>query len=205
MLNKFLLPALLLFCTSTSGQSYFYDSQYYDSPLLVEAGLSSGVMNCLTDLGGKPGKGKGFIEDVNWSSTRLCGGLHVGILYRYTIGARLELTFGSVRAADSVLKGDHSVGRHRFNRNLHFRSRIKELSLLTEWHPLLLFGSYAASTQFSPDLLAGIGIFAFDPETIHNGRRIALRPLRTEGQAFREYPHGRPYGRSQLNWSVGAG
>jgi hypothetical protein len=50
-----------------SAQYYFYDNNYYETPILFELGASVGVMNCLTDLGGGKGVGKKFVKDVNMS------------------------------------------------------------------------------------------------------------------------------------------
>ena len=57
----------------SDAQYYFYDDQYYDNPVIIEIGGSIGIMNCLTDLGGKKGIGKKFIKDLNLINNRLCG------------------------------------------------------------------------------------------------------------------------------------
>src|SRR5690349_655083 len=104
-MNKSLLLIILLYCTSPCfSQSYFYDNRYYDRLFLIEAGISVGEMNCLTDLGGKPGHGKPFFKDINWNCTRPCGGVYAGFLYRYTVGLRIEAVIGGVNGADSLLK-----------------------------------------------------------------------------------------------------
>ncbi|MEI9957877.1 MAG: hypothetical protein WDM90_16615 [Ferruginibacter sp.] len=66
----------LFFCTAqkTTAQYYFYDNNYYDNPLVYEAGASVGIMNCFTDLGGKKGKGKKFIKDLNLGNSQFAGG-----------------------------------------------------------------------------------------------------------------------------------
>ena len=43
------------------AQFYYYNDKYYDNPLAFEAGGSAGLMNSLTDLGGKKGIGKNFV------------------------------------------------------------------------------------------------------------------------------------------------
>ena len=43
---------LTAFGTRANAQYYYYDNNYYDSPLLFEIGGSAGVMNCLSDVGG---------------------------------------------------------------------------------------------------------------------------------------------------------
>jgi hypothetical protein len=206
MKKNLLLVILLAFSPVCFSQSYYYDNRYYDRLLLAEAGLFSGGMNCLTDLGGKPGKQKPFYNDINWSCTRPCAGVHASILYLYTIGLRFEAMIGTVNGADSLLRKNIGDAIHRFQRNLHFRSRIAEFSLTIEFHPLsLLSDPYEFSARFSPYLVAGIGLFSFDPQSQWQGKWISLRPLRTEGQGFPDYP-GRPrYKPVQLNFPAGFG
>jgi hypothetical protein len=197
---------LLLSSSSCFSQSYFYDNRYYDHLILVEAGLSAGAMNCITDLGGKPGKEKPFFKDINWNCTQPCAGIYVGLLYRYTFGIRLEATFGSVNAADSLLKRNISDAIDRYERNLHFKSRIKEWSLVMEFHPLsLLSDPYEFSARVSPYLLAGIGLFSFNPKAMYGDRWISLPPLRTEGQGFPDFPDRLPYKTRQWNFPAGFG
>ena len=47
------------------SQYYFTANQQPEPELLWEAGVSTGAMNCLTDLGGNSGTGKKFIKDIN--------------------------------------------------------------------------------------------------------------------------------------------
>lgn len=206
-MKKILLLIATVSCSQFSfPQSYFYNDRYYDNLWQVETGVSTGAMNCLTDLGGKPARGKPFFKDINWNCTRFCAGLFVSALFRYTIGARLEASLGAVTGADSLLKKNVSDAVHRYQRNLHFRSKIAEIVLLAEFHPLsLLIDPYEFSPGLSPYLLAGIGLFAFDPQTSIAGNWVSLRPLRTEGQGFREHPGNLPYKTTALNFPVGAG
>ena len=126
-----------------AAQYYFYNDKYYDSPLLFEIGGSIGVMNCLTDLGGKKGIGKKFIKDLNLGKTNLAGGLYFTAMYKYAIGLRLEGTFGKVSA-------------------------ITEFSLVTELHPLFIFIDWTERDEdpprISPYLLGGIGYYSFNPQ-----------------------------------------
>lgn len=173
---KIYLLLFSFFSCNCFGQSYFYNNRYYDNSLLLEAGVSVGGMNCLTDLGKK---------NIDWKCTRACYGISLGFLYQYAIGARVEATFGKVNGADSLLKGN---AIQRYQRNLHFRSKITEVSLLAEFHPI--------PRRISPYILAGVGLFTFNPEARLGEKWIALQPLRTEG---------RLYSKTQFNFPVGAG
>ncbi|HRN55001.1 MAG TPA: hypothetical protein PLL71_01040 [Agriterribacter sp.] len=200
----------LLFLCCLSGnpsfaQDYFYNNRYYENDLLFEGGLSPGVMNCLTDIGGRPGNGKKFLKDLNWQNTKMSGGLFVNLSYRYAFCARLEFNMGDVMAYDSILKNDRSEARSRYHRNLCFKSHITELLLLAELHPLVILQSKRKAHLFSPYWVGGMGLFHFDPRACLNGEWIALNGLHTEGQGFEEYPERKEYKLTQLNFPMGAG
>lgn len=191
------------------AQYYFYDDSYYDNPLIFEVGISAGVMNSLTDLGGKKGIGGKFVKDLNMGNNEFCGGLYMGLLYKYLIGLRLEATVGKVSAYDSILKGVTDIARARYNRNLSFRSSITEINLMLEFHPFYAFIDFAAKDyappRYSPYILAGIGYFSFNPQAKLNNQWVDLQPLRTEGQGFTEYPESKPYKLSAVSIPVGGG
>ena len=202
---------LTLFSRNASAQYYFYDENYYDQAVLIEVGGSIGAMNCLTDLGGKSGIGKGFIKDLNNGKSYLSGGIYVNVSYKNAIGLRLELCNGKVSADDQVLSTVSSgdIARFRYNRNLNFQSSIKEYSGMIEIHPLLLFVDYEARDQeppkYSPYLLGGYGSFKFNPQLKDGNRLIDLQPLSTEGQGFKEYPDRPVYKLTQSNYPFGLG
>lgn len=201
---------LSLFISGTaSAQYYFYDDSYYDNDVIIEAGISLGAMNCLTDLGGKSGIGGPFVKDLNLGNTNPSGGFFIGGLYRNKIGLRIEATYGKVSAHDSILKGVTDIAIERYNRNLNFKSTITEFAALAEIHPLFLIFNYQnldrQPPRFSPYLLGGIGYFSFNPQAYYNNRWIDLQPLCTEGQGFAEYPDRKPYKLKQFNVPVGLG
>ncbi|GAB2828997.1 hypothetical protein [Ferruginibacter profundus] len=201
---------LLLLCSAqkTSAQYYFYDNNYYDNPVVYEMGASVGVMNCLTDLGGKKGIGKKFIKDLNFGNTQFAGGLFLNALYKNAVAIRLEGTFGQVKAYDSILKSVKTSTNGRYERNLSFRSNITEFSVLAEIHPLFIFKKYDENStvpRCSPYLAAGIGFYSFNPQAKLLNRWVDLQPLSTEGQGFAEYPNRKPYSLHQVNIPVGVG
>jgi opacity protein-like surface antigen len=111
-------------------------------------------------------------------------------MYDNMFGARVEITYGRVAGAD--INGLYAY------RNLSYRSRILEVSAIGEYYPL-------ATASFSPYVIAGLGVFNFKPQTYYNGSWIDLKPLRTEGQGFAEYPDRSPYKLTQLCLPLGAG
>lgn len=179
-----------------SAQQYFYNNDYYNTPLTFEAGISVGPMNSLTDLGGRAGRGKTGPKDLNLKSTTLFGSIYVSASYKDILALRLEGTVGRVKSNDSLLakanangKSNASIGR--YNRNLSFRSPIDEISLTAELHLLDLFRPFDPESfppAFSPYLIGGVGFFHFNPQARLNSRWVDLQPLHTEGEGFAEYP-----------------
>lgn len=204
-------PLILYYCIISHFsfcQHYFYNNQYYDKDFLFEINASAGAINCLTDIGGRNGKGKGFLKDLNVGNTKISAGVSVGFVYRYAIGLRVEGNTGTIQAYDSILKNDQSEGRYRYKRNLSFRSPVSELLLLAELYPVRLL--FAAEEEkkapvFAPYILGGIGVFRFRPQASLNGIWVDLAPLHTEGQGFAEYPERKPYALTQLSFPVGIG
>ena len=197
--------ACLLVCRSLPAtcQYYFYNSHYYDALLTADIGLSAGGMNCLTDLGGKHETGKGFIRDLDWRSTHPCSSMFAAINYNNAISIRIAWTSGQVSGCDSMLKRYASIDNGRYQRNLSFRSDIKEISLTAELYLRSLFSG--ADAPLLPYLIAGIGSFSFHPQTSLRNSWINLEQLHTEGQGFEEYADRKTYASRQLNIPLGGG
>ncbi len=202
MIPSFLLVILLITCQGfkLGAQYYFYNDRYYDRSIVTEIGIHSGGINCLTDLGGHPGKNRNHWKDLNWQYTKPFATLYFSGLYQQKMGIRAQLTAGQIFASDAVLKNAAVPARSRYLRNLHVRTEIWECSLIGEWHPLNFFGD---PPLVSPYLLAGIGFFQFKPMARWGDRWVELQPLRTEGQGFNEYPDRKPY--ALKSWSVPLG
>lgn len=215
LLSSFLLKVCVVFFLSVgfakpaAAQYYLYDDKYYDNPFLFEVGASLGVMNSLTDVGGRRGKGTRGVKDFNLKNTKLSGSLYASIGYQNWFSARIDATVGAVKGFDSILenvKKSNAVGR--YNRNLNFRSRIAEITLTGEFHPVI-FLAYFNEDNFPPNLspyvIAGVGVFHFNPQAYYNGNWIDLKPLHTEGQGFAEYPGRKNYPLTQINFPLGIG
>ncbi len=204
--------AIPIFCiflvqaTTARSQYYFFNDKYLYRPVIVELGGSVGIMNALTDLGGRKGNGKGFIKDLNWKTTAPSYSIYAIATYKEAVGLRLEASFGQVQGYDSILKNKDASLSGRYGRNLSFRSRIAELQLAAEIHPLFFKRYDEDKAPFiSPYIVAGIGVYRFNPEAKVNGTWYALHPLRLEGQGFSEYPDKKPYRLTQINVPVGIG
>lgn len=198
------------YCNYANAQFNFQNNSE-DNPIIYEGGISIGPMNSLTDVGGKEGIGRRFIKDLNIGFTYLSGGVYVSALYDNKFALRLEATMGKLSAHDSVLRDIKSpdISKARYNRNLGFRSNIKEAYLITEIHFLYilseLFGEERDPPRYSPYLIGGIGYFSFKPQALLGTEWIDLQPLHTEGQGFKEYPQRSDYKLQQWMVPVGGG
>ncbi len=188
----------------TKSQFYFSEANHLEPQWRWEAGISFGLMNCLTDLGGGKGTGTKFIKDINWNSSHGCGGIYTSFTHLDKITIELAWNGGTISAADSILHKDRSEGRNRYLRNLHFKSRISEFSLILQFHPFF-FRQIRNVPPLSPYLLAGAGIFKFNPRALLNDRWMDLQPLHTEGQGFREYGERKEYKLEQPCLVTGTG
>ena len=212
--NKIIIFSILIFFLLTASknvdaQYYFFDGEYYDNPILYEAGISLNAMNCLTDMGGKKGIGTKFLKDLNIGKTHVSGGVFFSVAYKNTVSLRLEGTFGQISGNDNVLVGITDIAKERFNRNLNFRSYITDVTAMLEIHPMYIFIDWLAKEttppRTSPYIVGGIGYFSFNPQTKQGNRYIDLQPLSTEGQGFAEYPDRKVYKLNQINIPLGGG
>jgi hypothetical protein len=193
--------SLLFFASVCRSQHYFLNNLYYENAFMLEAGAGTGLMNCNTDLGG--GKKTKGIGSVNWINSKPVIHFFLSGIYKNKISVRLDLNAGSVAAADSILDPNNSHTRDRYDRHLAFKSAINEMQLLAEIYPVsILTGK---QDRLSPFLLTGFGYFNFNPKAEINNHWYYLRPLRTEGQGFAEYPGRKMYKLNQFNFSIGGG
>jgi len=210
---KKVLIVLLMVCSlgglsqKATAQYLSNEDLYFTKDYVYEVGASVGVMNCFTDLGGTKGIGKKFIKDRNLGNSQVDASVYVSLLYRYFIGLRLEVTLGHVKADDKSLESVRETTYGRYERNLSFKSKINEVALIAEIHPLYYkrFSDGSRLPRLSPYLLGGIGFFKFKPEAKLNDEWVSLQPLSTEGQGFKEYPDRKPYKLTQLVCPVGIG
>ncbi|MFN0081900.1 MAG: hypothetical protein ACKVOM_05230 [Ferruginibacter sp.] len=208
-LTTIIFVFLLISSKVTLAQYYSFNGEYYDNPIMCEAGISINAMNCLTDLGGKKGIGKKFLKDLNIGKTHLSGGVFVSVAYKNAVALRLEGTVGQISGSDDVLAGITDAAKDRYNRNLNFTSSIQDISVMLEIHPLYLFVDWLAKEKspprISPYIVGGIGYFSFNPQTKLGNRNIDLQKLSTEGQGFAEYPDRQVYKLNQFNIPLGGG
>ena len=187
------------------AQFYFYNDRYYAGNFVLEGGCSGGVMNSLTDLGGRKGNGKTFLKDLNWSVSRPAFSTFITGLFKELFGFRIEFTCGKISSFDSLLKSPQVDLTQRYGRNLGFRSPVREIQFTTEFYPFSLNQFKEKVSFWYPYVLAGIGYFWFNPQALLNGSWYNLEPLRLEGQGFPEYSRHKTYQLQQINIPLGFG
>lgn len=191
---------------SSNAQYYYYNDSYYDADVVYEFGGGVGIMNTICDVGGPNSDTKFYMNEIRMKNYKLAAGIYMGIMYQNYLGLRLEGTWGSVESKDADITSSASLNLvTKRNRNLSFRSKVNEIGLMAEFHPLNLRYYDDGAPVFSPYILAGVGYFWFNPQVDIGNRRIDLQPLRTEGQGFDEYPDRQPYKLSAVNIPFGLG
>jgi hypothetical protein len=184
-------------------------SQYSESTSFFEAGITVGPSNFLGDLGGNYGRGTTFLKDNNIQMTKFMAGAYLTYQPAEWLGFRLSANFGSIEGDDAIIKGKGGLEEARKIRNSNFRSKIQEAFLVAEVYPTVFF-EYEPSDVYHkirPYGLIGVGAFHFNPMGTDrtNGNWVALKPLRTEGQGFPEYPDRPEYKLTQINIPMGVG
>ncbi|MBI5219012.1 MAG: hypothetical protein HY958_08790 [Bacteroidia bacterium] len=147
-----------------------------------------GASNFLGDLGGGDSKGRPFIADIDFISTRWA--LNGGIRYRITerFAAKWNLLYGNVAGSDAWSNSKRTY------RNLSFKSIILETSVQGEFaiqkektgrRYLLANNKKIRLDGVHTYIFAGVGGFYFNPKAKYiNGKWYALQPLGTEGQGL---------------------
>ena len=102
----------------------------------------------------------------------------------------------------TVLSGNDKYNKDsaKIKRNLNFETSIAEVNLIGEYYILS-----KAEYTFSPYLMAGGGVFHFNPYTNIDGGKVFLKPLSTEGQGLLKYPQRKEYKLTQPAITLGGG
>src|SRR5690606_23421156 len=96
----------------------------------------------------------------------------VGISLSQRMGPRYSLTaafmYGTLRGADatSADENDHTSGYFRYLRNLSFRNRIKELSVVASFDLFENMGSYMGRVAWTPYVFGGAAVFHHNPQAL---------------------------------------
>lgn len=189
-----LFTCLILFSVSVFSQN----KKKYKYEFI--AGI--GPTGFLGDLGGSYSNGTHFVKDYNVVSTRYC--LNAGLRYKpYASKFAVKAMLSAAMVSGSDAESKDVI---RQNRNLNFQSPIIELSVQGEYYLIndakknryTISGlrSRKKKTKLSIYLLAGVGVFYYNPQEWYDGKWYSVRNYHVEGQ-------GMPGERKQFsNYSV---
>lgn len=201
--------------------SYRGRKSHFDKNKVYNAvGISLNAFNYYGDLSPSP---KRLSTDL--SLTRPA----IGVSFVHRFGPRYQLVgsfmYGGIRGSDneSADQGDTENGIFRYNRNLSFRNRIKELSVVGQVDLFDNQSTYISRVKWTPYLYAGLAVFHHNPQAQvpefqvdgvtpfpNAGEWVDLQPLGTEGQnadlLSSDVNHGlAPYKRIQFAIPFGIG
>ncbi len=173
----------------------------------IEVGLGLGPMFFLGDLGGSAGVGKTFIKDLDLPLTKLNKGIYLNFYPAEWFGFRVAGNLGYVEGDDAEAPAKGGAEMDRRERNLNFRSKIKEAYAAIEFYPTYFMEKYdGLEGKLRPYVVGGVGVYNFNPETKDvDGSWVKTAPLRLEGQGFAQYPDSKPYKLTQMNLLMGFG
>lgn len=182
-MKKLLLSIVLLFCFSMSYSQWLWDY-----------GFALGASNYLGDIGGKEKARRDFVADMKLAKTRWNVGGFARYKWRPKVSLKLALDYLRIEGDDKL---STNLGRHY--RNLNFRNDMFDLAFTGEWFFYEnndLGNTYRYRNGFRAYVFGGVGVFYSNPKGNYKGEWTKLRPLQTEGVAYK------PIG---LNIPVGVG
>ena len=202
-----LIFTIFLLAFSINAQSWKF--------LRNEFSFGLGATSFLGELGGANKIGShniAGIRDFDFNATRPAVQIGYRRFFSSQIAAKAGFTFGQVSGNDALTEE-----QFRNNRNLHFKSPIAELAIQVDYFPFReYFGHIYRSNgvvgkrvnHLSPYLFAGIGGFWYNPKAKYQGNWEKLRPLQTEGVAYKSISVALPVGLGlkyaiDKQWSIG--
>jgi len=176
-------------------------------------GFSLNALNYYGDLSPLPSK---FSTDISFTKPALGISLFHRFGPRYTLIG--QFLYGTLKGSDAESAKDP----YRKERNLSFRNRIKELSLVAVFDLFENNGTYISRVKWTPYAFIGVTAFLQNPQAQapktyldgstdpYAGQWVSLQPLGTEGQYSNLKPtdvnYGiKPYSLLQVAIPFGAG
>ncbi|MCP4438851.1 MAG: hypothetical protein GY810_07890 [Aureispira sp.] len=161
---------------------------------LILAFITSFLVNPIhaqfVEIGGLGGA-VSFNGDVHPSAIFINTRFSIGAMVRYHAHPHFTIRAGFQHGTLEAKDTDSQKKEIR-ERNLSFRSKITEVSLIQEIN-LAPFIPQKKGQSFSPYIGVGVSLFWFNPTTLYDGKWIELQPLGTEGQGLEQYPRQKHY------------
>lgn len=182
-------------------------------------GISLNALNYFGDLAPLPRK---FSTDISFTKPSIGLSFFHRFGPRYTLQAQYMYGALSGSDAESADKNDAENGVFRYQRNLSFRNRIHELSVVAVFDLFENQSTYISRVKWTPYIFAGGALFYHNPQAQapatfldgspnpYAGQWVDLRPLGTEGQysdlAASDVNFGiKPYSNLQFSIPFGLG
>lgn len=171
---------------SFKGKKFGFKNKAYSA-----FGFSLSALNYYGDLSPKPNT---VSTDISFTKPAL------GLSFIHRFGPRYtlltEFMYGSLHGSDaeSADFSDTENGKYRYQRNLSFRNRIKELTVVAYFDLFDNTGRYISRVKWTPYAYVGLTGFMHNPQAqapaadlqgnplAEAGQWVDLRPLGTEGQ-----------------------
>lgn len=182
-------------------------------------GVSLNALNYYGDLAPKPNK---VSTDISFTRPG------IGFSFSHRFGPRYTITgsfmYGTLKGSDNESADPYDTGNgiFRYKRNLSFRNRIQELSVVASLDLFENQSTYISRVIWTPYVYLGVAILHHNPQAqvpamdlfgnpfSNAGEWVNLQPLGTEGQFLNQQPgqanHGiKPYKRIQPAIPIGIG
>jgi len=166
-------------------------AQLKDTDKYMSIGVFVGTAHYSGDLSKKA---KLFSTDLSLTEPSLGIGLEKRLDPRFSAAVAIQW---------ARLLGDDinaPVGSANYNRNLHFRNDLVELSVLGKWDLLASYGHYSNRRKWVPFIFGGIAAIHHNPRgktaKADGGIWVPLQPLKTENQTEKY---------KRLGWTVPLG
>lgn len=136
----------------------------------------------------------------------------IGVSFVHRFGPRYQLVgsfmYGGIRGSDneSADPNDAASSVFRYVRNLSFRNRIKELSVVGQVDLFENQSTYISRVPWTPFIYLGLAVFHHNPQAqvpetdlLGNpfsdaGEWVSLKPLQTEGESYNLIQFAIPFG-----------
>lgn len=173
---------------SFRGRKFDFKDKVYNS-----IGISLNAFNYYGDLSPSP---KQISTDIGLTKPA------IGLSFTHRFGPRYQLTgsftYGGIQGSDnaSADPDDEDNAVFRYVRNLSFRNRIKELSVVAQIDLYKNEQTYISRVRWTPYAFGGLAVFHHNPQAkvpqtdllgqpfADAGEWVDLKPLKTEGKSY---------------------
>jgi hypothetical protein len=127
-----------------------------------------------------------YFGDLNTRAKLNRAKMAATVFFRKNFGNYIALRVGASFAQLGYSDKYNTHNEFMYLRNLSFNTRVWELTLQGDFN-FFRFMPGEPAYSFTPYITLGAGVFTYDPYAYLKGRKVALRPLGTEGQASHPY------------------